>query len=67
MVNREELFYKKLTEEYDTFMEEIRDWGSEKVVENSEYIADYRNIYEYTEWKYFSKITKNYQSSRYIG
>lgn len=47
MMNREEIFYKKLTEEYDTFMEEIRDWYLEKVVENSEYIADYRNIYEY--------------------
>ena len=34
-MNREEIFYKKLTEEYDTFMEEIRDWYLEKVVENS--------------------------------
>lgn len=46
MTNKE-LFYKKLTEEYDCFMEEVRDMDGEDIADRAEYIADFINIYEY--------------------
>ena len=46
-MNKEKEFYKRLTEEYDCYMEEIRDWDADDIIENSEFIADYRNIYAY--------------------
>lgn len=46
-MTKKELFYKKLTEEYDCFMEEVRDMDGEDIAERAEYIADFINIYEY--------------------
>lgn len=42
-----ELFYKKLTQEYEDYMEEISEWDSEKIQYNAEFIVDYQKIYEY--------------------
>lgn len=44
---REEYFYEKLKREYEEYMEEIRDWDSDRLIDNSKYIGDYIEIYEY--------------------
>ncbi|MDO4563687.1 MAG: hypothetical protein Q4C12_07620 [Clostridia bacterium] len=40
-------FYEKITNEYDTFMETVGTWKSDKLLSNIEFVADYMNIYEY--------------------
>ena len=46
-MTREEFFYDRLKREYDEYMETIREWDSDELIKNSEYIGDYMRIYEY--------------------
>lgn len=46
-MTKKDLFYKKITEEYDFYMEEVREMDGEDIADNAEYIADFINIYEY--------------------
>ena len=46
-MNREKNFYEKLRREYDEYMEEVRDWDSDKIINNAKYIGDYIRIFEY--------------------
>lgn len=46
-MNREEYFYEKLKREYDEYMEEVRDWDADRIINNAKYIGDYIRIYEY--------------------
>lgn len=49
MVNREEVFYDKLKSEYEGFLEELEEYDAEDFMENAEYIAAIKEIYEYLE------------------
>ena len=49
MMNREELFYDKLKSEYEEFLEELEEYDAEDFMENAEYIAAIKEIYEYLE------------------
>ena len=49
MVNREEIFYDKLKSEYEEFLEELEEYDTEDFMENAEYIAAIKEIYEYLE------------------
>lgn len=49
MVNREEVFYDKLKSEYEEFLEELEEYDTEDFMENAEYIAAIKEIYEYLE------------------
>lgn len=42
-----ELFYERITQEYDEMMEVWRDWDAESVINIAEYISDFKQIYEY--------------------
>lgn len=42
-----DLFYKRIEEEYDDFLQEVEEYGPDEVMENSEKIADMKQIYEY--------------------
>lgn len=46
-MNREAYFYEKIKREYDDYMEEIRGWDKERIINNAKYIGDYVRIYEY--------------------
>lgn len=46
-MTREEFFYDRIKREFDDYMETIREWDSEEVINNAEYIGDYKRIYEY--------------------
>lgn len=46
-MNREAYFYEKIKREYDEYMEEIREWDKERIINNVKYIGDYVRIYEY--------------------
>ena len=46
-MNREELFYRKLKDEYDDFMEAVSGWDGEIMFSNAEFVSDYVKIYEY--------------------
>lgn len=35
-----DLFYKRIEEEYDDFLQEVEEYGPDEVMENSEKIAD---------------------------
>lgn len=48
-MNREELFYDKLKSEYEEFLEELEEYDAEDFMENAEYIAAIKEIYEYLE------------------
>lgn len=49
MVNREEVFYDKLKSEYEEFLEELEEYDAKDFIENAEYIAAIKEIYEYLE------------------
>lgn len=49
MMNREEVFYDKLKSEYEGFLEELEEYDVEDFMENAEYIAAIKEIYEYLE------------------
>ncbi len=46
-MTREEFFYDKVKREYDEYIETIRDWDSDKLINNAKYIGDFMRIYEY--------------------
>lgn len=46
-MDKKELFYERITQEYDEMMELWRDWDAESVIEAAEYIGDFKQIYEY--------------------
>lgn len=46
-MNIMEKFYKKLTQEYDDFMEEVGEWNTDNLIKNAEFISCYKQIYEY--------------------
>ena len=48
-MNREEVFYDKLKSEYEGFLEELEEYDAEDFMENAEYIAAIKEIYEYLE------------------
>ena len=48
-MNREELFYDKLKSEYEEFLEELEEYDAKDFIENAEYIAAIKEIYEYLE------------------
>ncbi len=46
-MTREDFFYDRVKREYEEYMETIRDWDSDKLIDNAKYIGDYIRIYEY--------------------
>ena len=46
-MNRETYFYEKIQREYDEYMEEVRSWNVDRIIDNAKYIGDYIRIYEY--------------------
>ncbi len=46
-MNDKELFYEKIKQEYDEFMELWLDWDADSVIGVAEYIGDLKQIYEY--------------------
>ena len=42
-----ELFYERIQQEYDEFMELWRDWDADSIIDAAEYIGDFKQIYEY--------------------
>ena len=45
-MTREEFFYDRIKREFDDYMETVREWDSEDVINNAEYIGDYKRIYD---------------------
>lgn len=46
-MTREEVFYDRIKNEFEGYMETIRDWDSDKLIDKAKYIGDYIRIYEY--------------------
>lgn len=46
-MNDKELFYERIQQEYDEFMELWRDWDADSIIDAAEYIGDFKQIYEY--------------------
>lgn len=46
-MNRETYFYEKIQREYDEYIEEVRSWDADRIINNAKYIGDYIRIYEY--------------------
>lgn len=42
-----ELFYQRIDDEYDDFLQEVEDYGSEEVMNEAENIADMKRVYDY--------------------
>ena len=46
-MNRETYFYEKIQREYDEYIEEVRSWDADRIINNAKYIGDFIRIYEY--------------------